>query len=670
MKAKANKSVAATRLEQIQKRSEGGAIRRPAEVVGIDESSRTVELAFSSEAPVSRWWGAEVLSHEAGHVRLGRLSDGAALLWNHNLSDQRGVVESARIDADRKGRADIRFGTSQAAEELWQDVKNKIKRHVSVGYVIHDMELSTLPDGSERWLVIDWEPYEISIVSVPADTSTGIGRGVEIPQMEPAPIADETLHTRATKPNPAPRTEKTMEKILRNATGDLVRANVDAEGNITDEIEVIERAGEAQRQATQSGLSAERSRVSEITALAERFARGVPDGAAMAATAIREGRSVAEFQQHLLDSVDKRMAVPLSEQGAGADIGLSQREVSEYSIMRVARALAEPGNRSLRDAAGMEFRASEAAAERYGRSGERFVVPNEVLRRSVGGDFSGGAFSTNAHANGNGGILVDTTLQAGSFIDLLRNRAILLRRARTLGGLVGNVDIPKQTGGATGYWIGEGDDAPETGISLGMVSLKPKTVAAHSDVTRRLLKQSSMDAEAMLRHDLSIALALTIDKAGFYGSGSEYQPRGLANYDGIGQVALAGQYPTYEEAVGMETKIALDNADVDSMRFIGNASLRGHAKTALKFQAAGSGTLWEPNNTINGYGVDITNQIGAGDTFFGNWNDLVVGLCGGLELTVDTAALALSGGVRLIVFQDVDFVLRRTESFCIGRKKK
>lgn len=661
---------AAQRLKEIQQRERGGVIHRAAEVVNIDEENRTVELAFSSEAPVVRWWGEETLSHDPSHIRIGRLNDGGALLWNHDWDDQRGVVESARIDADRKGRAVVRFSTSEDGEELWQDVKNKIKRHVSVGYFIHAMQLVEVVDGLDRWLITDWEPYEISIVSVPADVTVGVGRSAaEIAEVERNAKAAETGTLSNTPDNPETRTQKTMfEKITRNAAGDLVRAKVDAEGNIVEVLETIERAGEAQRQATAQGQAAERTRVNDIAALAERFKRGVPNGAELAAAAIKEGRSVAEFQQQLLDAVDKRMATPLEDQPGSADIGLSEHEVGQFSLMRVARALAEPGNRSLREAAAMEFRASEAAAQTYGKDGSRFVVPNEVLRRAVGGDFSRAALSTNANANGNGGLLVDTTLATGSFIGLLRNRAVLLRNARTLGGLVGNVDIPKQTGGASGFWVGEGDNAQETGIELGMVSLKPKTVAAYSDVTRRLLKQSSMDAEAMLRDDLAIALALNIDKAGFYGSGSEYQPRGLANYDGLNAVALAGDYPTYAECVDMETAISLDNADVESMRFVGNASLRGTAKKTLKFAAAGSATVWEPGNTMNGYGVDITNQVNAGDTFFGNWNDLVVGMWGGLELSVDTAALALSGGVRLIVFQDVDFVLRRVESFCIGRK--
>lgn len=660
---------AAQRLKEIQQRAVDGVIHRAAEVVSIDEEARTVELAFSSETPVERWWGEETLSHDPSHIRMGRLNDGGALLWNHNWNDQRGVVENARIDADRKGRALVRFSRTEEGEKLWLDVKDKIKRHVSVGYFIHAMQLVEVIDDMERWLITDWEPYEISIVSVPADVTVGVGRSAEIPQVDSKATRAETGTLSNTPAIPENRNQPTMKiKNVRNAAGDLVRAEVDDDGNIVKELEVIEQAGEGARSHEQRGRAAEQTRTREINALAERFGKHLPNADALARAAINDGKTPEQFREAILDATEQRMSQPLDQQSGAADIGLSQRELAGYSLLNVARALAEPGNKALRNAAAMEFRASEAAAEKYGKDGQRFVVPTDVLRRAVGGDFSRAALNTNGNANGNGGILVDTSLQTGSFIHLLRNKAVFLKNARVLGGLVGNIDIPKQTGGATASWVGEGDDAKETGIALGMVSMKPKTISAFSDIGRRMLKQSSMDAEAMLRDDLALAMALGIDLAGFYGSGSEYQPRGLANYDGINAVPLVGDYPNWDELVDFETQISLDNADVDSMRFVGNASLRGNAKKTLKFQAAGSATLWEPGNTMNGYGVDITNQVKPGDTFFGNWQDAVVGMWGGLEITVDTAVHALNGGVRLIAFQDIDIVLRRLESFALGRK--
>lgn len=657
------------RLNEIHKRTPDGVFHRAAEVINIDEATRTVELAFSSEAPVQRWWGEETLSHDPAHVRLGRLNDGGALLWNHNWDDQRGVAESARIDADRKGRAQVRFGTSADAEELWQDVKGRIKRHVSVGYFIHAMQLIEVVDDNERWLINDWEPYEISIVSVPADTSVGIGRNADIPAMEPGKTDAETSTvppTRAAIVNKG-NTEKMNTKIVRNAAGDLVRAEVDEDGNIVREIEVIEKAGEGARSHTQRGVETERTRMREINTLAERFGKALPNASELARAAIDGGKSPADFQAVLLEAADKRMSQPLGEQTALADIGMTEREVGEFSLLRVARALADPTSKSAREAAAMEFRASEAAAERVGKQTDNFVIPADVLRRAVGGDFSRAALST-AMTGGAGGHLVDTTLMTNSFIDLLRKRTTIMRLGRVMGGLVGNVDIPKQVSGATGFWVGEGGNASETGPALGNILLSPKTVAAYSDLTRRLLMQSSMDAEALVRSDLAAALAQTIDLAGYYGSGTANQPLGLANYVGINAVPFVAVQPTHGELVNMETAIALDNADVDSMKYVANASFRGYAKQTAKFGAGTEATIWEPGNSINGYGCEITNQVAAGDVFMANFQDFIIGLWGSLELNIDKAALALSGGLRLIVFQDCDFVLRRTESVCLGRK--
>ncbi|MGH7261616.1 MAG: phage major capsid protein, partial [Nitrospiraceae bacterium] len=104
----------------------------------VKETERTVELSFSSESPVERWWGWETLDHAAKSVRLGRLNDGGAVLVDHG-GDQIGVVEQAEIAADRKGRALLRFGKGQRAMEVFQDIVDGIRRNVSVSYIIHKM---------------------------------------------------------------------------------------------------------------------------------------------------------------------------------------------------------------------------------------------------------------------------------------------------------------------------------------------------------------------------------------------------------------------------------------------------------------------------------------------------------------------------------------------------
>lgn len=231
----------------------------------VNEEARTIELSFSSEEPYDRWWGREILAHEKKSVRLGRLKRGGPLLCDHDARDHVGVIESVRIDDDLVGRAVVRFGKSARAEEVWQDVKDGIRQNVSVGYVIHKAQLvETGDESAETFRVTDWEPYEVSLVSVPADATVGVGRAHEAtPVIETAP------------PIAAPSQEKAMSE---QATSAVDQAALEA------------RAAEATK--------AESRRVNEILTVGEDHAD--IGGAALARAAIKDGATVAEFQSKLL----------------------------------------------------------------------------------------------------------------------------------------------------------------------------------------------------------------------------------------------------------------------------------------------------------------------------------------------------------------------------------
>jgi HK97 family phage major capsid protein/HK97 family phage prohead protease len=246
----------------------------------IDEAARTVELAFSSEEPYDRYWGREILDHSKKSVRLGRLKGSGPLLCDHDATDIVGVIESVRIDADLVGRAVVRFGKSERAAEVWQDVVDGIRTNVSVGYVIHKAQLVETGDQSiDTYRVTDWEPYEISLVSVPADATVGIGRA-----MDDSPVITEAAA-------PIPNQEKTMPEI--NQAADLAAAET--------------RAADAARQA-------ESRRVNEILAVGEEH--DDIGGEALARAAIKDGLSVADFQKKLLEA--KRSGAGQVQYGQGA----------------------------------------------------------------------------------------------------------------------------------------------------------------------------------------------------------------------------------------------------------------------------------------------------------------------------------------------------------------
>jgi len=147
-----------------------------------ESDSRTASLSFSSEVQVPRWFGGEILDHNPSSVRMDFMRSGRApVLINHDRFGRPvGVVQSAEISGDKKGRAVVRFGRGAEADSVLQDVRDGILTNVSVGYRVHEMKLESSSDDGDVYRVTDWEPLEVSLVAVPADASVGVGRTAEI----------------------------------------------------------------------------------------------------------------------------------------------------------------------------------------------------------------------------------------------------------------------------------------------------------------------------------------------------------------------------------------------------------------------------------------------------------------------------------------------------------
>ena len=150
-----------------------------------DGNERTFELSFSSEEPYTRWFGQEILDHSEGCVDLTRLNEIGCVLFNHDRDEVIGKITKAWIDNGR-GMATIEFDSDEASEVIYQKVKGGTLKGVSVGYLVDDWEEvmpnKTSTDGRFMGpcsIAKKWAPYEISIVSVPADPTVGVGREME-----------------------------------------------------------------------------------------------------------------------------------------------------------------------------------------------------------------------------------------------------------------------------------------------------------------------------------------------------------------------------------------------------------------------------------------------------------------------------------------------------------
>ena len=155
------------------------------EIRAVEGEERTVELSFSSEEPYYRWFGPEILDHSDGCVDLNRLQANGCLLFNHDRDRVLGRVVECRIDGD-KGRAKVRFDKDADSETIYQKVLCGTLTGVSVGYRVTNWEevedAKKSIDGRFTGpcsIAKRWEPFEISIVSVPADPTVGVGRSLE-----------------------------------------------------------------------------------------------------------------------------------------------------------------------------------------------------------------------------------------------------------------------------------------------------------------------------------------------------------------------------------------------------------------------------------------------------------------------------------------------------------
>ena len=588
-------------FEEATGRSMTGKFHR-AEMTAFSEvEDRTYEFPFSSEHPVARYFGNEVLSHDVSAADLSRLNDGAPLLFNHDVNRVIGVVEAARIDDKaRRGYARVRFSKNEFAQEILADVKDGILRNVSFGYSIDKME----ERGSGNFVATAWSPYEISMVSIPADKTVGIGRS-----LLPTTIAASA----APSPDPLPPME--------NTTTDLAVVRAEA-------------------------AEAERSRISSINSLCTKH--GMAD---LGQQLIESGRSIDEARAAVLDKINTyQEPVTMSV----ADIGMSEKESRSFSFLRAINYLANPTDRVARESAAFEIEASDAAAAKLGRQSRGITIPQDVLRRDL-----------NVGAATAGGNLVATDLDAGSFIDLLRNASALDQAGATvLTGLVGNVAIPRQSGAATAYWVAESGAPTESQQTVDQVSLTPRTVAAFTDYSRRLMLQSSIDVENMVRNDLARVLALKIDVAGLYGTGNNSEPLGLKLTTGVGTEDFAADTPTFAEVVALESDVAGANALTGSPVYLMNAAMRGALKTKAK--DAGSGLFVMEGDLVNGYRGILSNQVASNDLWFGNFADLIIGYFSGLDLMVDPYTHSTSGTVRVVAMQDCDIAVRHPESFSRG----
>jgi HK97 family phage major capsid protein len=377
----------------------------------------------------------------------------------------------------------------------------------------------------------------------------------------------------------------------------------------------------------------------EILSLGERF-----EQRDAAIEAVKSGLPLESFRVQVMDRIETKQKETKVNSNSG-DF-LTEKEKGEYSLMRALRDAAN-GKRDT-----FEMRVGEEAARANGIEARGLYIPADMLMRTM-----------SVTDTGFGGNTVATNIASGSFIDILRSKSVVMALATKLDGLVGNVQIPRQSGASTVYKPAEKVAITQSDVATDFITLAPTRYGASVPVTKQLLMQSSLAVENMIRNDIAAQIALAIESDVI-----------AAILSGATTVALGtnGAVPTWQNFIDLETAVTAANADMGRLAYLVNAKGRGKLKSTPKV-AGFPEYIIDKDGAINGYEQLMTNLVpsnltkGTGTNLsaaiFGNFDDALIATWGGLDIIMDVYTQAKEGIINITADQFADYDLRHTASF-------
>lgn len=589
----------------------------------IDEETRTVRVGVSSEQPVKRDFGMEVMDHRAGSMNLEFLNSGRApLLLDHDMERQIGVVESVELDEDaRRLRAVVRFGKGAMASEVFTDVVDGIRQNISVGYRI-DSRVEQ-EDDPEDYYRVSTTPMEISIVSIPADQSSLVGVGRSNP---------ETLSATVKTEGKSEMSDINLDEVRAEAAADAAKT--------------------VQRNAK------------DIMVLARKHNK-----ADLGEEAIGRGVSIDEFRGELLEVIGNE---PLETPAHVVDAPV--KEQRSYSLGKMIRAQVTGDWRE----AGLEREMHDEIAQRTGKQAEGFYVPDFAFRA--------GAMSTAATgASGSENVtdnFVPEIHRGDMFIEALRAKQIMAALGVTyMGGLTNRIKMPKIATGAAAGFVEELGNVADQSPTDAAVTLQPRTLGAYADISRLLMKESVPAIDQVVQDDLLRSVADKIEYYAIQGSGSSGQPTGILNDGSVGNVDISAGTDvdalTWADITNIVKTVEDANGVINqaTLGWLSNPKVKAKLANTSRVASTDSVMLMnDPWNSIYGYRAEFTSNVpsdlnpGDGGTdasavIFGDFSQLIVGLFGAPSILIDETTGGLAGTVRIIIHQDVDVALRNAVSF-------
>lgn len=639
------------------------------------EEEETFRSAISSEAEVERidWWTGkryiEILSHAPEAIDMRRFdAGGISLLDSHIAREVRGLITNPAVGTDRVLRGDVRFRSTQAAQELKRDMAGGTMPYLSIGYDPVSARLrETREGGIEVWEVTRWQPMECSSVGVPADFKVGVGRAAGSATQRAAEVAEQAvceveiegpeIPVPATRGGESVHEEGTMavkpQALAQARTETAAQATATAEA--VGAAETRTNGGTASVQvASQEPAAAQIVRMTQAHGMAER-----------AADWIAQGLTPDQVASQILNA---RRSTTQPTPAAERLENVPDRDLSRYSYRQAILSAVEA--RETGRFSGLEGELHQELSRflpaNY-RSRNGIIVPMR-LRDPLA------KRATDTKTAGHGMELVAD--QPGEMIELLRARTyVALMGSRLMTDLKGPVPFSRQLTGLTFNWVSEnpGADVTASEPTWGTVTLAPKTGSGRYAFSRQQLHMATIDMEIFAREELAQAHAAGLDRACLHGTGADGQPTGIYLAADVQPKAMGG-IPSFEKLVEMVGLIGDSNAGIGGIGWMTTPLMAAKLMCILEAQASGAKMIWTgtlEDGRIAGYVARATNQVsktlGPDANEHGligaDWTQGVIGTWAGIELVVDPYTLKNRGLIEVTSFQMMDFILRHPSSF-------
>ena len=563
----------------------------------------------------------EVLEISENSIDFTRLVDQRSpLLFEHDMEKQIGVVDRAWIENEKLYVA-VRFSKSKFAQEILADIKDDIRRNVSIGYIVNDYQMVENENDIPTMIVKNFTIYEVSIVSAPADPFVGVNRSLSKEEkMENKENIEEEV--------------KPQEDVVVEAVDEAKACKVDETKEVVEETVEETPVEEIKDEVVEEPIEEEMNdEADEIRAAGE-----LAGEEELAEECIKGKKSLEDFK----NLVKSKRNINSNKN--------DKKDIQMKKYFSISKAIRNACTQYKGDTS-KDFETQIIADNKRSLGiGEEYDVV--ISRRAL------------APTATNGQELITGEYLPQEFVPALRPATALSKTGyRIIPSTGHSVSFAVVTQGSTAKMYDLDGNLEDGDLKFATKELKPRKAGVCVPIPYSLLLQASPEIDAIVSDDIVKALDELRDNMALIGTGENNQPVGIAKTVGVNNVPVSSIF-TYEGVCDAERLIRDSNDMSDNLFWVMNSKNYAKFKTTLKDDVAGAEYLMV-DGKINGYEAVINNSLDDNTIILGNFDELVITDFDGLMLKVDDITFVKKGAVQIIATCAFDCICRRPSSFTV-----